>query len=69
MELTVQEKNSSTWVKIEAFLTERIATAQIQNEGPLDPLKTADLRGRIAALRALKSLGDDEPQIADLLPD
>ena len=69
MELTVQEKNSTTWRKIDEFLTDKIASAQRTLEGPLDGEQTSTLRGRIHAYRILQSLGDDVPIIEESLPD
>jgi hypothetical protein len=63
MELNVQEKNSTTWRKIDEYLTERISSAQRTLEGPLDGERTTALRGRIHAFRMLQSLGDDVPII------
>jgi hypothetical protein len=61
MELTVQEKNHAIWHKIDAHLSELITNAQRKNEAPLDPVTTAEIRGRIRAYRLLLSLGDDVP--------
>lgn len=65
MELTVQEKNSTLWHKIDERLTELIHNAQKKNEGPLDAYQTAEVRGRIRAYRVLQSLGDDRPELSE----
>ena len=61
LELTVQEKNHAIWVKIDKHLDELIANAREKNDGPIDPIPTAEIRGRIRAYKMLKSLGDDTP--------
>lgn len=67
MELSVQDKNSATWLKIDRFLTEQIDSARKKNDAPLDHDKTTEVRGCIRALKALQSLGDETQE--PLLPD
>jgi hypothetical protein len=57
MTLTPQDLQSATWRKLEAHLIERLSTLRAQNDGELDPLQTARLRGRIAATKELLALG------------
>lgn len=62
MTLTPHELQSSTWKKLEAHLSERIDSLRSQNDGDLDALATARLRGRIGALKELLAIG--KPRLA-----
>lgn len=56
-ELTAIERTSSTWVKCDRFLSERLQKLREKNDRVLPPDQTAALRGEIAALKALLRLG------------
>jgi len=56
MKLTEGEKLSAVWQKLEPHLKERLTTLRAQNDGELDELSTARLRGRIAELKLILSL-------------
>ncbi len=56
MKLTEADKLSALWQKLEPYLEERISTLRAQNDGELDQLATARLRGRLAELKLILSL-------------
>ena len=59
--LTQADKQSAVWAKLMVRFKERLDTLRGQNDGPLDEVKTADLRGRIAEIKALMYLNKDSP--------
>jgi hypothetical protein len=59
MELTNPDRQSETWRKIKQYLTERRQTLREKNDGNLDPIQTAQLRGQISECTKLLSC---EPQ-------
>lgn len=63
--LTPLERAQPVWVKIEAWLKQRIEDQSRENEKDLDELKTARLRGEIKALRGLLALGEEVPPSND----
>lgn len=53
---------SPTWRVIEHMAQERIATLREKNDSPsMDALRTAELRGRIAAWKDLLALANPAP--------
>lgn len=53
---------STTWRAIEHMAQERIATLREKNDSPsMDALRTAELRGRIAAWKDLLALAKPAP--------
>ena len=53
---------STTWRVIEHTAQERIATLREKNDSPsMDALRTAELRGRIAAWKDLLALANQAP--------
>jgi hypothetical protein len=56
-DLTAVERASSTWIKCEAFLTDRLKKLREKNDRTMPPDETAQVRGEIAALKALLRLG------------
>lgn len=60
--LTTHQKHSDTWRRLlTEYCVERLKALRIQNEGDLDPVATSKLRGRIAEVKALMALDNDEP--------
>lgn len=57
MRLTEQEIHSAVWIKLRDHMADRLEALRCQNDGDLDPLATARLRGRIAAIKELLALG------------
>lgn len=56
-DLTATDRASSVWVKLEAFLKDRLQKLREKNDRTLPPDVTAAVRGEIAALKALLRLG------------
>lgn len=48
------------WHDVEAWATERLSTARNRNDGDLDLIETAKLRGRIALLKELIALPEQK---------
>lgn len=60
MKLEKHETQSALWQKLESHIHSRISDLRSSNDADLDPIATARLRGRIASLRELLSLSQDE---------
>lgn len=58
MELTPPDRQSETWNKIKTHLTARLQTLREKNDGPLDPIQTAQLRGEIGECKKLLAFGN-----------
>lgn len=56
MELTHPDRQSETWTKIKTHLTVRLQTLREKNDGDLDPIQTAKLRGEIGECKKLLAL-------------
>lgn len=52
---------STTWAKLGKRLQERLQTLRAENDGPLDQVATAALRGRIAEVKLLLSAAEKDP--------
>lgn len=50
--------NGGTWRKLNKYIDAQIDLLRKQNDGDIDALATAKLRGRIVALKALKAAAD-----------
>ena len=59
--LTDGERHHPFWTRLSAHLTERLRELRGRNDGPLNELETATLRGQINCLKGLIALGDDPP--------
>jgi hypothetical protein len=55
MNLTESEKSHFVWQKIEKHLQNRVSILRAKNDGPLDAMQTATIRGQIAEVKALLS--------------
>lgn len=55
--LTDGERHHPLWLKLEAHLQARTAILRAKNDGPLDALQTATIRGQITEVKALLSYG------------
>lgn len=63
--LTYEDKHSVTWARVKEFAEARITSLRAKNDGMLDELTTANVRGRIAALKELVALETDLPELID----
>lgn len=61
MTLTHMERESALWKKIEAHLNERIEVCRRKNDGDLNEIETAKLRGALSAFKQMLALGADLP--------
>lgn len=59
MKLTPQELQSSTWLKLEAYLQQKLADLRSQNDGDMSMEATARLRGRVAQVKFILSLREN----------
>lgn len=58
MKLTEHESQTAVWLKLETYFKEQLESLRCQNDGDLNELDTAKLRGRVATLKAILSLAD-----------
>ncbi len=65
MTLTEIEKQSAVWIKLRDHMNERLEAMRCQNDGDLSLEQTIKLRGRIACLKELLSLGVDVKGVSD----
>lgn len=63
MILTPGERNSVIWQRLMQHFITRREELRAKLEGDLDSTKTAEMRGRLAELRALITLDKDVPVI------
>jgi len=61
MELTYHDKANPLWVRLEKHFTERLELLRAKNDANLDERTTAELRGRIAEIKAILLLAIDKP--------
>ena len=62
--LTKDERTSPVWKSVQAHLERMLAKKRIENDNPkLTDVETATLRGHIACLRAILSLGSKPPEM------
>lgn len=54
---------SSTWNALKKHLEQRLEVLRTQNDGDLNPEKTAKTRGQIAEVKRILSLDKDLPHI------
>ena len=59
MTLSDYERHHALWKKISDHLTEQVRVLRARNDGDLDPIETARLRGRISAYKEIIALGDE----------
>ena len=62
-QLSKNDKLSALWAKITVHLEDRLAELRAQNDGDLTEAQTAKHRGRIAEVKSLLDLGEDDPVI------
>ena len=58
MTLTELERQSAVWTKVSEELNSRLTSARLRNDGELNEIETARLRGQIFVLKSLLALGD-----------
>lgn len=60
IELTDADLVGGLWPKLRTHLQARLDLHRRRNDDDLDPIQTADTRGRIAELKRIIALGDKE---------
>lgn len=63
MTLLDSDKKSGTWLRLKQHLEEQIDLCRRKNDGDIDQLATASLRGEIRALKRILMLGEDPPSM------
>lgn len=62
--LTVHDRQSAVWLKLKPYLEARRETLRRKNDTfSMTADKTIHVRGRIAELKAILSLGTDKPEV------
>jgi hypothetical protein len=61
--LAKADRVSSTWIALKKHLEQRLEVLRAQNDGDLNPEKTAKTRGQIAEVKRILSLDKDLPHI------
>lgn len=64
VDFKVQDTLNPLWLKLKPHLEQRLAYLRTQNDGDADATKTANLRGRIAEVKAMLQL--DKEYVARL---
>ena len=59
--LSPSDRQSAVWQKLKPYLDAQLEALRRKNDADLAPEKTQRLRGRIAAVKDLLSLGTDTP--------
>lgn len=60
-ELTDGERIHPLWARLTDHFETQLQMLRQKNDNPQSEMETATLRGRIAALKAVLALGDDQP--------
>ncbi len=60
-QLTPQDKASALWPKLMAFMQQQREALRCRNDGALDELETAAVRGQIRQLSILLDLDKERP--------
>ena len=69
MRLTRSEIASTAWQRIRKHIEGRIEDLRKQNDGALDEIETARLRGRIAEMKLLLSIEDEDSPAHEIAPE
>ena len=63
MTALIKNKTSLEWNQVKDYCTKRLEELYVENEGDLDPIETAKIRGMIKMAREIIALGVDEETI------
>ncbi len=66
MTLTEQELQSAVWLKLNEYISSRVEADRARNDGDLDAIATARLRGRLSAWKELLAIGQPTPVEAQI---
>lgn len=59
--LNEHDRQSALWKKLQAHLEARLQQMRERNDSAIDVVRTAKLRGRIAEIKYLLSLDEEQP--------
>jgi len=59
--LSESDKRNPLWLRLSDHLRKRLADLRGRNDGPLDEMQTAALRGQIQSLKGLLALAEMPP--------
>lgn len=59
--LTQGDRQSQTWLKLKEHLEQKLKNLRGQNDGDLDPIPTAHIRGQIKFVKGLLAADEDAP--------
>jgi|TARA_R110000868_G_scaffold234939_2_gene488620 hypothetical protein len=59
--LSKSEQEHPIWLKVESHLKDRMSLLRAKNDGPLDAVQTAHIRGQIAEVKAMLAWNIDVP--------
>jgi len=65
LKLNFEERNSGLWNRIKEHAQQQIDLLRRKNDGALDEVTTASVRGRIAAYKELVALEEAPPEVTD----
>lgn len=65
MKLNFEERNSALWQKISEHAGQEIDRLRRKNDSALDDVTTANVRGRIAALKELLAVAEPQAEVTD----
>lgn len=57
--LSASDRNNPLWLRLREYFETELKNKRGKNDGPLDPIETATIRGHIAFLTAMIRLGDE----------
>jgi len=64
-ELSAADRRSTLWMQIEQHLNQRLDTLRRSNDGDRGEIPTALLRGQIAELKYILTLGQEPRRVED----
>lgn len=65
MKLDKIEQRSAVWLKLQQHIQDRLDQLRQQNDGDLDPIATARIRGRVAMAKEILDLGQPDQEQED----
>jgi hypothetical protein len=65
VKLTQYELQSAVWVKLREHLERQLQDSRSRNDGDLNEIDTARLRGRIAVIKQILAFGEPTPEQAE----
>jgi len=63
MTALIKDKSSLEWNQVKDYCTRQLDELRVENDGPLDLVETARIRGMIEMAKKVIALGIEEPTI------